>query len=59
MNTCLKELFGNKLSSTTIPDDINVESFYWCRKAVIDYAPDSDGAKAYITLTKELLSKLL
>ena len=52
----LRHYFGDRVFHTTIPLNVKVEEAHSRGLAVLDYAPDSAGAKAYLAFTKEVLA---
>jgi chromosome partitioning protein len=52
----VRNYFGDKVFKTAIPLNVKVEEAHSRGLAVIDYAPDSTGAQAYLTLTQEILA---
>lgn len=42
-----------RLLHTVIPDNIDVAEAITSQKSILDYAPNSSGAKAYQSLAKE------
>lgn len=57
VETRVRGYFGDKVFRTTIPANVKVEEAHSRGLAVLDYAPDSAGAVAYLALTKEILSQ--
>jgi len=55
----LREYFGDKLCSTTIPRNVRLAEAPSYGKPVIDYDPKSQGAESYIGLAKELMDRHL
>jgi chromosome partitioning protein len=53
----LKNFFGDKLCSTTIPRNVRLAEAPSYGKPVISYDPRSRGAESYIRLAKELLDR--
>jgi chromosome partitioning protein len=52
----LRSHFGPLVCRTTIPSNVKVEEASSRRQVVVDYAPDSVGAKAYVQLVEEILA---
>jgi chromosome partitioning protein len=48
--------FGDLVFRTTIPQSVKVEEAHSRGLSVLDYAPDSTGAQAYLALTEEILA---
>lgn len=53
----LKEYFGHKLFKTLIRDNIALAEAPSYGKDIFEYKPDSNGAKDYLALCKELLNR--
>ena len=53
----IREFAGDIVFNTVIPRDVNVVEAASCGKSVIDYAPRSRGARAYIELCMEVLDR--
>jgi chromosome partitioning protein len=53
----VREFFGEIVFSTTIPRDVQVSEAPSHGKSVLDYAPRSRGARAYIELCMEVLDR--
>ena len=53
----VREFFGEIVFDTVIPRDVAVSESPSHGKSVIDYAPDSRGARAYIELCMEVLGR--
>jgi chromosome partitioning protein len=51
----LRETFGGLVFTTTIPTNVKVEESHGRFQSVIDYAPRSPGARAYLALAAEIL----
>lgn len=52
----LRELFGDLVFPTMIPHSIKIEEAHGRFVSVLDYAPKSPGAQAYIQLVEEILN---
>lgn len=52
----IREYFGDRAFQTTIPLNVKVEEAHSRGLAVLDYAPESAGAIAYLSFTDEILS---
>jgi chromosome partitioning protein len=52
----LREAFGPTVFKTTIPTNVRIEEAHGRFLSVIDYAPRSPGAKAYLSLATEILN---
>jgi chromosome partitioning protein len=52
----LRAAFGSLVATTTIPHSVKVGESHARYLSVLDYAPRSPGAKAYDSLTREILS---
>ncbi len=57
IESTLREQFGDLVFKTTVPDNVSVEEAHSRQQSVIDYAPDSKGAAAYIALTNEVIER--
>jgi len=53
----LQEQFGDLLFETTIPRNVVIEEAHSRQKSVIDYAPESKGAEAYLALVDEVMKR--
>jgi chromosome partitioning protein len=53
----VREHFGPLVFETLIPRNIKVEEAHNQITSIYDYAPESTGAKAYMALTQEVLSR--
>lgn len=51
----VREYFGERVFKTTIPLNVKVEEAHSRGLSVLDYAPASAGAQAYLEFTKEVL----
>lgn len=51
----VREYFGERAFRTTIPLNVKVEEAHSRGLSVLDYAPASSGAQAYLEFTKEVL----
>lgn len=51
----VREFFGEQVFRTAIPLNVKVEEAHSRGISVLDYAPDSAGAVAYLAFTKEVL----
>lgn len=58
MLTTIKEHFGTLVFDTILPRNIRVEEANNQSVSLFDYAPNSSGAKAYVSLTKEILERI-
>jgi len=54
----VREFFGEIVFKTTIPRDVAVSEAPSHGKSVVDYAPRSRGARAYIELCMEVLERV-
>jgi chromosome partitioning protein len=52
----LRAHFGQLVCRTTIPANVKVEEASSRHQVVVDYAPDSVGARAYVQLVEEILA---
>ena len=52
----VRELFGDLVHATTIPTNAKVEEAHSRYQSVLDYAPRSAGARAYVSLVKEIIA---
>jgi chromosome partitioning protein len=52
----LRESFGPVVFTTTVPTSVKVEEAHGRFQSVIDYAPRSPGARAYMALATEILN---
>jgi chromosome partitioning protein len=52
----LRELFGELVHPTTIPHSVKIEEAHGRFVPVLDYAPRSAGAKAYMKLVEEIIA---
>lgn len=52
----LREAFGPVVFTATVPTSVKVEEAHGRFLSVIDYAPRSPGAKAYLALAEEIIS---
>ena len=52
----VRAAFGERVFRTTIPQSIKVEEAHSRGMSVLDYAPNSTGALAYLTLTEEIIA---
>ena len=52
----VREYFGDRVFHTPIPLNVKVEEAHSRGLAVVDYAPESAGAQAYLALTKEIIA---
>lgn len=50
----VREYFGDRVFRTTIPLNVKVEEAHSRGLSVLDYAPESSGAQAYLDFTKEV-----
>ena len=48
--------FGQRVFRTSIPLNVKIEEAHSRGLAISDYAPESSGARAYLSLTREILS---
>ena len=53
----VREFFGDVVYQTVIPRDVAVSESPSHGKSVIDYAPRSRGARAYVELCMEVLER--
>lgn len=51
----VRQYFGDRVLKTVVPLNVKVEEAHSRGIAVLDYAPDSPGAKAYLAVTEEIL----
>lgn len=51
----VRDYFGDRVFRNTIPLNVKVEEAHSRGLAVLDYAPDCPGAKAYLAFTREVL----
>ncbi|MCA9093705.1 MAG: ParA family protein [Planctomycetaceae bacterium] len=51
----VRDYFGRRVFKTTIPLNVKVEEAHSRGRSVLDYAPASAGAQAYLEFTKEVL----
>lgn len=51
----LRESFGSVVFTATVPTSVKVEEAHGRFQSVIDYAPRSPGAKAYLALAEEII----
>ena len=54
----VREFFGEIVFKTTIPRDVAVSEAPSHGKSIVDYAPRSRGARAYIELCMEVLERV-
>lgn len=54
----LRELYGNKVFTTRIRENVKLAECPMHRKDIISYAPESNGAEDYKRLAKEILTRL-
>lgn len=54
----IKDLFGDKVFETKIPENVKLKESQEAAKSIYDFAPDSPAAKAYLAFTNELMEKL-
>lgn len=52
----VREYFGDRVLKTVVPLNVKVEEAHSRGVAVLDYAPESPGAKAYLAVTEEILA---
>jgi chromosome partitioning protein len=52
----LRQLFGNLVFRTKVPRSIKLEEAHSRHQSILDYAPRSVGAAAYLSLTEEILN---
>lgn len=52
----VRSYFGNRVFRVSIPLNVKVEEAHSRGVAVLDYAPQSAGAQAYLAVTQEILS---
>lgn len=52
----VRAYFGSRVFETSIPLNVKVEEAHSRGLSVLDYAPDSSGARAYLALTEEIIS---
>lgn len=57
IETSLRATFGDAVFQTKIRKNISVAEAPSAYKSILEYAPDSNGAKDYRALTKEILSR--
>lgn len=57
VNSMLIKLFDSKLFNTVIPQNIKLNEAQSNGKSIFDYAPESKGAKAYHSLTQEVMER--
>lgn len=53
----VRDYFGDRAFQTTIPLNVKVEEAHSRGLAVLDYAPSSSGAVAYLEFTREVVSR--
>ena len=51
----VRSYFGTRVFRATIPLNVKVEEAHSRGMSILDYAPDSAGAQAYLELTREIL----
>lgn len=54
----VRDFFGEVVFKTTIPRDVAVAEAPSHGKSIIDYAPRSRGARAYVELSLEVLERV-
>lgn len=54
VNQSLKDIFGDKLLNTVIPQNVKLNEAQSHGKSIFDYAPESKGAEAYRSLVEEV-----
>jgi chromosome partitioning protein len=52
----VRAYFGARVFRTTIPHNVKVEEAHSRGLSVLDYAPESPGARAYLALTEEIIA---
>lgn len=57
IETSLRETFGDVVFKTKIRKNVSIAEAPSQYQSILDYAPDSNGAKDYTALTEEILSK--
>ena len=57
VRTEVKKYFPEKLFTTVIPRNVRLSEAPSHGETIIQYAPRSSGAKAYVRLAKELMHK--
>ena len=55
----IKDIFGNKVFKTSIPQNVKLDEAQSHSRAIFDYAPECKGAQAYMQLAKEVVKKEL
>jgi chromosome partitioning protein len=54
----LRANYGNLIMETSIRDNVSIAESQAMKTSIYDYAPDSNGAKDYATLTSEILTRV-
>ena len=54
----LREIYGNVVFDTVIRENIKLAETPQFKKDIVEYAPESNGAKDYVALTKEILDRI-
>lgn len=54
----LKENYGNVVFDTVIRENVKLAEVPQFKKDIVEYAPDSNGAKDYVSLAKEIMQRL-
>ena len=54
----LKDIFGEKVFDTKIPENVKLSEAQESSKAVFDHDPKCSGAEAYHNLVKEVMGRL-
>jgi chromosome partitioning protein len=54
----LREIYGNVVFDTVIRENIKLAETPQFKKDIVEYAPESNGAKDYVALTQEILDRI-
>ena len=54
----LRANYGNLIMETSIRDNVSIAESQAMKASIFDYAPESNGAKDYATLTSEILTRV-
>jgi chromosome partitioning protein len=54
----LRANYGNLIMETSIRDNVSIAESQAMKASIYDYAPESNGAKDYETLTSEILTRV-
>ena len=53
----LRDYFGDLVFETVIPKNVSLEEAHSNHTHIFDYAPNSNGARAYKALVKEVIAR--